>query len=251
MSEEHPTIVPATGDAAGERVPESRGVDAGRAITWLKQGWAYFLKNPGVWIGMAVIVLLVSVVLGMIPIFGQLALNLLMPAVMAGLLLGCQSLRDGGELRFDHLFGGFKQNTGSLIMVGIYYLVGMVVVMVATMIIGGGAALTGAVTGNGIGAGIAVGGFMLAMLVMLLLMVPLIMAVWFAPALVVFRGTLPIPAMKASFAASLKNVIPFLVYGIIVLVLGILASLPIFLGWLVLLPVLIGANYTSYLDIFE
>jgi uncharacterized membrane protein len=251
MNDEQPVVASATDAPTGSHEPNGRSVDAGRAVEWIKQGWAYFLMNPGVWIGITAVLLVVGVVLGIAPVVGQLALTLLTPVLGAGLLLGCQSLRDGGELRFDHLFAGFRQNTGGLIMVGVYYLIGVVVIMLATFLVGGGAAMTGAITGNGIGAGIALGGLLLALLIMLVLMVPLIMAIWFAPALVVFHGTEPVTAMKASFAASMKNVLPILVYSILMLVLGLVASLPIFLGWLVLVPVLIGAHYTSYLDIFE
>jgi uncharacterized membrane protein len=57
--------------------------------------------------------------------------------------------------------------------------------------------------------------------------------------------------MKASFAACLKNMLPFLVFGVIAMVLGFIAALPLMLGWLVLLPMLVGAHYASYLDLFE
>lgn len=251
MTEQNPFVAPSADNAADSFAPEGRSVDAGRAIEWLKLGWGYFLKNPGIWIAITVVMMVIAVVLSMIPLVGQLALNFLMPVLVAGLLLGCKSLRDGGELRFDHLFEGFKQNTGNLIMVSVYYLIGVVAISVVTFLVGGGAAFTGAMMGNGPGMGVAAGGFLLAMLIMLALMVPLAMAVWFAPALVVFRDVAPVPAMKASFAACLKNMLPFLVFGIIVLVLGVVASLPLFLGWLVLLPVLVGAHYSSYLDLFE
>lgn len=219
---------------------EGRRVDVGRAVEWLKLGWGIFLKNPGLWIGISVVVMVIGVVLSMIPIIGQLAFNFLMPVFSAGLLLGCKALRDGGELRFDHLFAGFRQNTGNLIMVS-----------VVTFLIGGGAAFTGAMMGRGVGMGIAAGGFLLAMLIMLALMVPLAMAIWFAPALVVFHDVPPVDALKASFGACLKNLLPFLVFGVILLGLGFVASLPLFLGWLVLAPVLVGSHYSSYLDLFE
>jgi uncharacterized membrane protein len=77
------------------------------------------------------------------------------------------------------------------------------------------------------------------------------MAVWFAPALVIFHDLAPLAAMKASFAVCLKNMLPFLVYGVILLVLCFVAAIPMFLGFLVLLPVLIGAHYASYVDLFE
>lgn len=252
MSEQNPFLVPAGEQAAtGGFDPAGRVVDAGRAIAWLQQGWGLFLKNPGLWIAITVILMVIVAVLGVVPLVGQLAINFLAPILGAGLLLGCRSLSQGGELRIDHLFAGFKQNTGNLVMVGVFYLIGMAAVMVITFLVGGGAALTGGLMGHGAGAGIAFGGFFLAMLVMLILMVPLVMAVWFAPALVVFHDIAPLAAMKTSFAVCLKNTVPFLVYGVIALVLGVIAAIPLFLGLLVLLPVLVGAHYASYVDLFE
>jgi uncharacterized membrane protein len=64
-------------------------------------------------------------------------------------------------------------------------------------------------------------------------------------------GLTPVEAMKASFAGCLRNVVPFLVYGVIGLLLAIVASIPLGLGWLVLVPVAIASIYASYCDIFE
>ena len=77
------------------------------------------------------------------------------------------------------------------------------------------------------------------------------MAVWFAPALVVLRGLEPWAAMKVSFCGCLRNVMPFLVYGLIGIVLAVVATIPFALGWLVLGPLTIASIYTSYCDIFE
>lgn len=43
---------------------------------------------------------------------------------------------------------------------------------------------------------------------------------------------------------------PFLVYGVVMMVLSVLASLPLLLGWQVLGPVLAASLYTSYKDIY-
>jgi uncharacterized membrane protein len=92
---------------------------------------------------------------------------------------------------------------------------------------------------------------MVASLLFLLFYLPLVMAVWFAPALVVLRGAEPWEAMKLSFDGSLKNIVPFLIYGIVWIVLAIVATIPILLGWLVLGPVTVASIYASYCDIFE
>lgn len=227
-----------------------RSVEAGQGVEWIKQGWQIFVKNPGAWLAIAVILIVIFVVLSMIPLLGQLAANLLAPVFAAGMLLGVRSLEQNGELRIEHLFAGFKQNTGSLIVVGVLYMAGMLIIALVAMGIVGGSALTGGIVGGGRGAGTAAGGLMIGMLVMLALAVPLVMAIWFAPALVVFRNAAPIEAMKQSFDACLKNLIPFLVYGVIALVASFVAALPVGLGFLVLIPVLAGSLYASYVDIF-
>jgi uncharacterized membrane protein len=91
---------------------------------------------------------------------------------------------------------------------------------------------------------------MLAWLVALALSIPIYMALWFAPALVVLREMPPLEAIKASFLGCLKNILPFLVYSIVVMVLGIVAAIPLGLGWLVLGPTLIASVYVSYRDIY-
>ena len=91
---------------------------------------------------------------------------------------------------------------------------------------------------------------LLGMLIGAALMLPVLMAVWFAPALVVFHGRDAVQALKESFIGCLKNILPFFVYGLVMFVFGILASIPFGLGWLVLGPVLAASVYTSYKDIF-
>ena len=76
------------------------------------------------------------------------------------------------------------------------------------------------------------------------------MAYWFAPALVVLNGEQPIAALQKSFAASWRNFGAFLLYGLIYIVLAIVASIPMGLGWLVLGPMMVGSCYAGWRTIF-
>ena len=67
---------------------------------------------------------------------------------------------------------------------------------------------------------------LVAALVALALMIPAVMAIWFAPALVVLNDFTVGDALKTSFSVSLKNFVPFLVYGAAILGLAIVASIP-------------------------
>jgi uncharacterized membrane protein len=228
----------------------SRVVAAGNAFDWLRQGWALFVVNPGVWVAMTILLLVIVFGLNIVPLVGTLAAHLLTPLLGAGLLLACQKVADGQVPEIADLFAGFKQNTGNLVMLGLIYMAAMLVIFVVVIVLGGGSVASGLMLGRPAGLGLAFGGLMLAMLLSLALSVPLFMALWFAPALVFFNNMMPVDALKASFNACLKNTLPFLVYGLVVMVLMFFAALPVFLGFLVLVPVLAGSIHASYRDIF-
>jgi uncharacterized membrane protein len=86
--------------------------------------------------------------------------------------------------------------------------------------------------------------------VMLFLMIPLLMAYWFAPALVMMHDIAPMAAMKASFRGCLRNIVPFIVYFFVMVVLAFVAMIPIGLGMLVWIPVAMASNYVGYRRIF-
>ncbi len=235
----------------GKFIPGGHGVAAGRGWSWIAEGWDLFKRQPGLWIGIAVTLFVILIVLALIPLLGPLANAVLWPVLAAGLLSGCRVLAEGGDLEFGHLFAGFRERFGTLIAVGaISFGISFAIGVVVAVVMGVGIAT---MFGGGPGPDAAPEALLtmvLAMLVMFALLLPLMMALWFAPALVVFHERGPVEAMKESFFGCLKNIVPFLVYGLIGLVLAILASIPVGLGWLLLGPVLIGSLYASYRDIY-
>jgi uncharacterized membrane protein len=229
---------------------KSREVDAGACFEWLAQGWAMFIAHPGIWLGSSVLVLVMLMAISIVPLFGQVAAHLLVPLFGAGMLQICRTIADEREPQIAELFAGFRQRAGQLVMVGVFFAIGMFgIALLAFMLISGGA-LGAAVTGKVAGFGVAFGGIMLAGLLVILLTVPVVMATWFAPALVYFHGMAPLPAMKASFMAGLRNLLPMGIFGIFLVVAGFFAMLPVGLGLLLLLPVFSAAVYASYRDIF-
>src|SRR5215831_6042214 len=82
----------------GNFVPGGRGVGAGRGWDWIASGWELFKRQPGTWIGLTVVALVLFIVVGVIPFVGSLALALLGPVFGAGVILGCRALETGGRL---------------------------------------------------------------------------------------------------------------------------------------------------------
>lgn len=231
-------------------VPGGQPRPAASGWTWIAEGWELFKRQPGMWIGMILVLLLIFVAAAFIPIVGGLAMTLFGPVFAAGVMLGCKALDSGEELELSHLFGGFRSRTGTLIGVGALYLAATIAVALVVSLVMGVGMMT--MMGGGDQQAVAAMGmtFVLAMLIMLALLLPAMMAVWLAAPLVVFHDHGAIDAMKGSFAGCLKNILPFLLYGVVLAVLSILASLPLGLGWLVLGPVFAASIYASYRDIY-
>jgi uncharacterized membrane protein len=221
---------------------------------WIKQGYRLFMKTPLLWIVLLSICVVAAVATSNIPVLGQPLVSLLMPVVLAGLMAGCRSLEQGEELELAHLFSGFKQHTSHLVTLGGIALVSQYLILGAMMMVGG-ATLVGILMSdqpdkdpNLMMQSFAGAGF--AMLLGIVLFSLLMMAMQFAPILVFFRGVAPVQAMKLSLRAFLNNAGAMLVYGMTFLFLAILASIPMMLGWLVLLPLAFTSLYASYNDIF-
>ena len=237
---------------AGAFSAAGRAVDAGRGWEWIAEGFALFKKQPGIWILILIVLIACSVLIGLVPVIGALANLLLMQVFMGGVMLGCRALDRGENFNVGCVFAGFKQSTGDLVVLGLLAMVGWIVAFIPAILIMGVGAFMSMMGGGGsmpnIGAlGLTV---VLALLVSLALVLPVYMAMWFAPSLVVFNNLKPVDAMKASFFACLRNIAPFLLYGIILLVLCVVAAIPLGLGFLVLGPVAIASIYTGYCDIF-
>lgn len=233
----------------------ARSVSAGNGMQWIADGFNLFAKNAGMWIVLAVLLFIGVVVVALIPLLGGLALAVLWPVLVAGLLLGCRALDNGQPLEIQHLWAGFQSGDRlmPLILVGVAYLVASVVIMGIAFAAIGVPALQSIRAGGSpdLGAVLALMGSMLiGLLIALALLVPVMMALWFAPPLILFNNMGAVDAMKLSFAACLRNIVPFLIYGVIAFILNIVAAIPFGLGYLVLIPVMVCSLYVSYKDVF-
>jgi uncharacterized membrane protein len=241
----------------------SREVDPGACFDWLRQGWAMFLVNPGVWIGSTLLLLIILMAISVMPFFSQLAADLILPVIFgqiavsslvplfgAGMVQICREISEEKQPEISDLFSGFSRNSGQLVMVGVFFAAGIFGIAFMAFVLVSGGIIGGGITGKVAGYGISFGGVMLASLLVMVLSVPVIMATWFAPALVFFHGMQPLDAMKASFAAGAKNFLPMAVFSVFLGVTLFFAMLPVGMGLLLLLPVASGAVFASYRDIF-
>ncbi len=228
----------------------SREVEPGACFDWMHRGWKLFLANPGVWIGSSALLLVMLMAISIVPVFGQIAAHLLAPLFGAGMIQIARQLDAGHQPEVADLFAGFRHNAGQLVMVGVFFAIGIFGLAFIAFILVSSGVIGGIITGRVAGLGIAFGTTMLAAVVVALLSVPIIMATWFSPALVFLHDMQPLAAMRASMAAGAKNWLTMIIFGIFLVVALFFATLPLGLGLLLLLPVFSAAVYASYRDIF-
>lgn len=214
----------------------SRRVETGAAFDWLRQGGLFFMARPLLWLAGTALILLIIVAGWLLPLFGTVLIFLLLPPALAGLLLVCRELAGGRNPGFVTLLAGFHAKPGGL------SLLGLGLALLFSCGIWCGHVLVGHAPG--------LAPALLSGLITLLLSLPFWLAAAFAPALIFFHEMPPIEAMQASFQASLKNWPALLVFASLALMLALIALISAGIALLVLIPIMSGALYAAYRDIF-
>jgi hypothetical protein len=236
----------------GKFDPNGISRPAGHGWDWIKSARQLTKQQIWTWMGISVVLGIIAVGLTAIPKFGTVALYFVMPLLMGGVMIGCDAAHKGQPVTFTHLFSGFSSHAGKLIGIGLAtLLVYLGFFLIVGLIFGSGVALmlSGMEQPDMSNPAVAIN-MALGALIMLALTAPLYMAIWFSYALVTINDFGVVKALKTSFAGCRKNVVPFLIYGAMMTLLAIAATIPLALGWLILGPVLFASLYTGYRDIF-
>lgn len=221
----------------------SVSVTAGNSVTWVSDAWALFRSSPGMMIALWLILLIIITAANMIPLVGP----LITPALMAGFMIGVAQLDQGRELKLEVLFDGFKHHAGPLLVLGLTFIL---TIFVMVIICGLLVALALNAMESGSGVGLLLGSLLLLVLAICAFLI-VVFAMWWAPCLVVFNQQTPGQAMKNAIQAIFRNMLPGLVYSLILLLLYLVVIATLGLGAFVVGPLVIVSAYTSYKDIFR
>jgi hypothetical protein len=226
---------------------------SGAGMEWLKQGWQLFRRWPVPWMGMTAAAFLAIFGISMVPVAGRWAVELLSPLLVAGYMFASQAAERGEPVTFFFLGAGARRHARPLLILGaVYLVVGLLIGKVMQML--GGSSLQelvqmaqspGAQSPEAYRA--VLDQSLSAVLVGLLLYMPLLMATWFAPALVVFKEFSPANALWWSLWTCFANWRPILLYSLVMGVIAALAMLiPFGLGLLVFLPCAMTSTYIAF-----
>ncbi len=230
-----------------------RKLAAKQGLHWVNEGFRLYRQNP----------LLLSAAFGglfgavalanLIPVVGSVLSELISPLMVAGFMAAYRTLDRKENLQWPHFLAGLKGPWLSLVTIGAMQLVGMLLITQIMLRMGfdAQAVMTAAQKGNTVVLQNAMSQAMPALIAGMLLLTPLIMATWFAPALILFGSARPGQALIISLRAVAKNWLAITVNGVALgMVLFVSALIPFLLGLLVAMPVMFGSVYAAYQGIF-
>lgn len=254
-----------------------------RAIEWLRQSYAMFSRARLAWVLLLFAYGFALLVVAALPFIGPILFFVLKPVFAVGFLAATWTQERGGTPALSQLFQGFRSNLWRLVPLGVVLLVGTQLAFASTALIDGGKLLT-FVTESGSGnldqeavlqrweETLGDWRVQAGMLFAIVCAMPTVLALWWAPALVVFQNATVGLALGVSLRAALANwrailrylltafvfvtVLPSFAWTIIVLLLP--APVAVVMLFLLLLPywVVVAATlqiceYVSYRDVFH
>jgi len=250
--------------------------EAKHGLAWLAQAFALFRRKPFPWILLLLAYYSLLLLMRAVPYVGPFAMTILKPVFAVGLLAAAWTQERGGTPALRQLFQGFRANLGSLLPIGVFFVVGITAAVFASSLVDDGKLLNlmsnaGTLNDEDIATALADGQLEVGMLFSAMLSIPVLIATWWAPALVVFQNAGAGTALAVSLRAALANWRPLAIYALGVFFYG--AILPgLFTGILVLLLQDVGlviakillvpygiflaatlhiSDYVSYRDVFH
>jgi hypothetical protein len=236
---------------------EPRPVSPMRGLSWLKEGFQLFAAQPGRWVLVLGLWLILSLVMptlitvaledlrravmiavtplglqdilgGLLELFvllAPLSTVLLFPVVFAGLMVGCGEVAYGRRLSTRHLFAAFFREPSRFITVGGINAVGQILMSQAiTWFIHDKVGELDLSLSGGLSAAQNLSSLMEKLsqftplvLPVLILQMLLMAALWFTPPLLVFHQMTPMTAVRASLLACAQNIGALLVYSLAVI----------------------------------
>jgi hypothetical protein len=184
--------------------------------------WAHRVR----WLLLLLTYYLVLLTIRAVPYVGLFVVPMLRPVFAVGFLAAAWSQERGELPAIRHLFAGFRANLRVLLLLGLFFVVGMTGAIAATWLIDDGRLLevmSGATVVDE--TFLASGSVQAAMLFGALCALPVLLALWFAPALVVFQDCDAPRALATSLRAAIANWRPIVMYALLLfLYLGVLPT---------------------------
>ena len=252
-------------------LPDYVRVRAARGWTWVVQAHALFARARLYWMLLILGYLLITIMLTVVPWIGVAAATLLKPVFAVGFLAAAWSQEKGEAPHLGRLFAGFRSNIRALLPLGAVYALGIALAFVISSVMDSGVLMRMVLFGEGAGDVTAIPGIEQAMALAALCAVPTLLALWFAPALIVFQDQPTFTALALSLRAALSNFTAVVTYVLSVFLCGVVmpriiigaatllfGETGILVGYALATPIILSvvamihiADYVVYRDLFH
>ena len=203
-------------------------VPASEGAQWVKQGIRTFFRQPLALSGLFFMFMAIVSVLSIVPFLGSLLALVILPACTLGLMAATREAVAGKFPMPSIMASAFragKTKTQSMLVLGVIYALGVLLVMGASALADGGQFARLYLLGGSITREMVMEpAFQSAMWVALILYTPLSMLFWHAPALVHWHVMPPVKSLFFSGVVCLRNFRAFLVFGLVWMVIFLLAG---------------------------
>jgi hypothetical protein len=228
-----------------------------QGATWIKEAFALFGAQPLQWLALMFAWLLVTLMLGVVPLIGRSLATIAQTAFFAGFMLACKDQQAGKTVNVGYLVAALQKNARSLILVGSVALLAHTAVTMLVVALGyrtdglvetmrlPAEELQKAVQSGALAAQIEK---LMPLTLLAHFLNTIIMAVlWFVAPLLAFHPDMrPGHAIRWSVFALVTNFGAMLVFGALMMLLFLVGAIPLGLGLILVLPIFIITNYTSY-----
>jgi uncharacterized membrane protein len=233
---------------AGALIENGRQVPVGHCTLWIKGTFELFFQAPWKWIGVVLLFAVPWLASTLVP-FSILATTLLYPVVLGGVACALDSQRRTRSFALSDVFAGFGPRFASLAGIGCVAILSTIMnFAVLNAMLGPEAALAFAF--NAAKVETLPPNFVSAMLVCTVASLPITAATFCAAPLVTLHGAGAVRAMKMSFFGCLKNIVPWILYGLLMFLIIAASAVPLLLGLFVTIPAALIAFYPIYRDVF-
>jgi len=207
--------------------------------SYLKTGWRLVKRYPGGFIGYTVVLFVISIILGLIPVIGNLAYSVICGPLHMGLFIVTAKLMQGHRAQFSDFFLGFRFFVPLLLvllLVGLFFLICIIPV-----------ALVGALAIFFLG---EMAGMVLMAPLVLLLLICLSSAFMFVYPLVIDRRLGCWTALKLAYDTLSPRWLGVIGFLLLFLLINMAGAICLVIGLLVTLPVSMCALTAAFADIF-
>lgn len=250
---------------------------ARQGMVWLKQALQMFNQHRLAWVVLLLAYYLLLLVTRALPIIGPWAMTIIKPVLAVGLLAAAWNQERGKPPALGMILQGFRANLWALLPIGVFFVVGMTAAVFGSALVDGGKLIefisnSANATEAEMQKSLEDPQLQFGMLFSALLSLPVLVATWWAPALIVFQDAGPGTALLTSMRAAFANWRPLAIYGLGVFFYGVVLPglavsvvamiLPPPMGQVIVLALLMPylmffaaclhiSDYISYRDVFH